>query len=167
MRHVCFIILCFRYSCTHMHWFVCSQSDLLATSSWIIGCIKEKAHTHRPSQNHTHIDKHKQWLQTVKATFCADDHPWITRSWKGGSERLWLSPIFSFISIALCFGVGHIVPPVGLPMLGPCSRHNNASWGLTRKSSQLASRWQVHIDQWVTTSQQRSNIQCETQWRET
>lgn len=50
--------------------------------------------THTRIHTQTHIDKHKQWLQTVKATFFADDHPWITSSWRGGSGRLWLSPIF-------------------------------------------------------------------------
>lgn len=34
---------------------------------------------------------------------------------------------FFFYSLALFFGVGQIVPPVGLIMLGLCGRYDNAS----------------------------------------
>lgn len=101
-----------------------------------------KSHAHRD----THTDKHKQWLQTVKATFCADDQPLDYHFMERGIRTtLAVSHFFSVISIALCFGAGHIVPPVGLPTLGPAQLPpqccHNASWGLTTEIQ--PSGWQV------------------------
>lgn len=90
------------------------------------------------------------------------DYPFMER---GIRKTLAVSHFF-FYSIALFFGVGHIVPPVGLLMLGLCGHHDNASWGLTRKSSQLASRWQVHMNNG---SQHHNNNQTSNikRWKKT
>lgn len=57
--------------------------------------------------------------QAVKATFCADYHPWITPSWKGDQKDFSCLPFF-LLFIRPLFGVGQIVPPVGLIMVGLC-----------------------------------------------
>lgn len=68
-----------------IHWLI-----LTAVSWWGFLCsqLLRKVKVWLGKKMHTQTQTHTEWIQAVKATFCADDHPWITPSWKRGSGRL-------------------------------------------------------------------------------
>lgn len=111
---------------------VVSWSHFLATSA---AQLNESTHTHihnRHSQSKPHF------VLTIT--------PGLPFMERGIRKTLTVSRFFLY-SLGLFFGVGQIVPPVGLIMLGLFGHHDNTSWGLTCKSSQLTSLWQLHTDQ--------------------